>query len=131
MPLLNPGIVATSPFLSDTFYRTRMTQTITEKGRAEPTPSSVKCRGIVTQAGGEDLRRFPDLQAADVVISVITNTQLQGPSPTTAPDIITWAGGDYLVSKCLPYPRFGIGWFKVLATSQNPINLPPSKTDDY
>lgn len=131
MPLINPGIVANSPFLSDVFYRTRMTQEVNEKGRAIQTPASLKCRGIVTHAGGEDLKRNPDLQEADVVISVITRTQLQALTPGGSPDVITWAGGDYLVSKCYPYPRFGQGWYKVLATSQNRVNLPPSATNDY
>lgn len=129
MPWLNPGVVAGSPFLSDDFQITKQVQVVSDLGRVETTREHRAGFGIVTQAGAGDLARYPEFQNADNVISVITESELRGPTPGAQPDIITWAGTSYLVKKVLPYPRYGQGWYKVLATSQNAIDLMPEALD--
>lgn len=130
MPLIDPGIVATSPYLADDFIVSRAAESISAFGRAEVTYTHLpKCFGIVTSAKRGDLERLPEGQRAQNVISVITRTELRGPTPGNQPDVITWAGTSYLVIKVDPYPRFGQGWYKALAASQNMIDLMPEACD--
>lgn len=129
MPLLNPGIVANSPFLADNFTVSRMTQVINSKGRVTETPSNSCAHGIVNSASRSDLQRLPESQQAENVISIITETQVRGPTPGAQPDIITWRGTSYRVIACDPYPQYGQGWYNILAASQNAIDLMPSTED--
>lgn len=129
MPLLNPGIVAHSPFLADNFTVTRMKQTISPLGRVSTTPSHICAHGIVTNAKRGDLQNLPEASLAENVISVISETPLLGLQPGSQPDVITWRGTSYKVIHCAPYPQFGRGWYKVLAASQNAIDLPPEPDD--
>lgn len=130
MPDLNPGIVVASPFLSDDFQLTRCAQYINAVGRVvQDYGPPIEAFGIVTQASQRDLERLPEFQQAEAVISVVTENELRGPTPGAQPDIITWAGTSYLVRAVLPYPRFGQGWYKALAVSQNAIDLQPEPID--
>lgn len=125
MPLLNPGIVVNSPFLADTFTRTRRTQVVSDLGRATRTAEHLCGHGIVTMATSKDLEMLAEEQHADQVISVISQMELRGPTPGADPDMITWAGTSYKVMLAKPHPRFGQGWYKVLAGSMNAIDLMP------
>lgn len=130
MPDLNPGVVVSSPFLSDEFQVTRVGTTINDKGRTVVAGMQNLCGfGIVTNAGAADLKRLDDYQEADNVIKVITETELRGPTPGAQPDVITWAGTSYLVRKTWPYPRFGQGWYIALAISQNAVDIMPEPID--
>lgn len=129
MPLLNPGIVATSPYLADSFTVSRMAQTVSDKGRVSETPTHFCGHGIVNHAGSSDLKRMPEGQYSDNVISIVSETQLRGPTPGAQPDIVTWRGTSYRVVLCDPYPHYGQGWYNALAASQNAIDLPPTPND--
>lgn len=128
MPLLNPGIVANSPFLADNFTVSRMAQTITPKGRvSEAIAQNICAHGIVNRGSSADLKRMPDSQEADHVISIISETQMRGPTPGNQPDVITWRGTSFRVVLCDPYPQYGQGWYYTLAASQNAIDLMPDQ----
>lgn len=130
MPDLNPGIVTSSPFLSDEFQVTRIPTSINTKGRVVPGAMQNLCGfGIVTNAGEADIRRLEDYQEADNVIKVITEMELRGPTPGAQPDVITWAGTSYTVKKTWPYPRFGQGWYIALAISNNAVDIMPEPID--
>lgn len=130
MPLLNPGIVVDSPFLSDDFMVTRQKQTINTKGRAEiETPEHCKAFGIVTQAKQRDIESLPDLRTDQNVISIVTRHVLRVNTPGYQPDVVTWAGTSYLVRAIKAYPRFGQGWYIALAVSQNAVDIMPEKCD--
>lgn len=125
MPMLNPGIIVDSPFLSDEFQVIRKAETVGVNGRSTTSAKQFCAHGVVTQAGRGDLERLDDAQRAEYVISVISQTQLRGPTPGAQPDHIKWAGTEFLVIKCLPYPRYGQGWYKILAASQTAIDPMP------
>lgn len=130
MPLLNPGIVANSPFLADNFTVSRMVQVVSNKGVMTETPTENFCaHGIVNSASRSDLQRLPEGILADNVICVISETQLRGPTPGAQPDIITWRGTSYRVAACDPYPQYGQGWYNILAASQNAIDLMPTTNE--
>ncbi len=128
--LINPGIVASSPFLSQRFWLTTQEQVISDKGRATAVPDSRGVRGIVNHASAKDLERLPEGQYAKNVIVVISRTQILGPTPGRQPDIITWAGTDFLVLAAYPYPQYGAGWSWVLAGSGNTVDSAPDLTKD-
>lgn len=129
MPLLNPGVVASSPFLADNFTISTMKQSISPTGRASTVPAHSCAHGIVTNANRGDLQNLPEGSLAENVISIITESVLLGPRPGYQPDVVTWRGTSYKVIHSAPYPQFGRGWYKALAASQNAIDLPP-ETDD-
>ena len=130
MPIINPGIVAASPFLTDIFHISTQEQTVGANGRSTTTPTHTKARGLVVQAGKGDLEIYPELARAAAAISVTSRFQMRGPTPGQSPDVITWRGTSYLVVKCLPAPHLGSGFWKVLATSQNAVNIMPGEVDE-
>lgn len=131
MPLIDPGLVATSPFLADSFWITRRPQVVGSNGRAQVvngTPS--RAYGIVTVAGPQDLQRLPEQQFAGNVMTFISRRAMLGPTPGYQPDLLSWAGTDYVVLAVWPYPRYGSGWYIALASSMNPVDVPPDLRRD-
>lgn len=126
MPDLDVSFMVSDPMLSDTFTVTRRTDSVDAKGRTTPTPSQVfpNVHGVVTQDSVAGLMRSPDGQTAPRQIIVCTSFQILGVSPGNQPDLITWAGGDYLVTRVLPYSRFGAGTYEVIAQSVQAIDPP-------
>lgn len=126
MPDLDPAIVLSSPMLSDDFTITRRVQVVNDLGRPTMTAEHRCGYGIVTQAGGRDLLRLPDLQTGTNAISVLTESEVRPATPGAQPDMITFAGTSYLVKHVDPYPRYGRGWYQVLAVSTNAIDVMPT-----
>lgn len=130
MPLLNPGIVVNSAYLSDDIWISQREETINSKGRSSITKlNSRRSYAIPTAAGANDLKRVPEGQDAPRVMCFIVNDQVRGPSPNCQPDLITWPAdgpeaADYLVVAVDPYPSYGIGWYQVVACSQDIIDAP-------
>lgn len=130
MPLIDPGVAATSPFLADKFWITRRPMVTGENGRsvvANGTPS--RAWGVVTVAGPQDLQRLPEAQFAGNVMCFISRRAMLGPTPGYQPDLLTWADTDYVVVASWPYPRYGRGWYIALAESMNAVDNPPAVTD--
>lgn len=123
--LINPGIVATSPFVAgQCFFYTSRTELIGDNGRRLPPELDTQKRyGTVKTAGKNDLERLPEGQRSGNIISVTARGVMQGPEPGVMPGIITWRGTDYVVIKSEPFPQFGEGWYHALASSQNSIDL--------
>ncbi len=129
MPLINPGVVAMSPYLADFFYITRRQQVTGTNGRISIVSEAPQLAyGIADVAGPNDLKRLPEGQHAGNVMCFISQTKIQGPTPGYQPDIISWAGTDYLVIDTQPYPRLGVGFYQSLASSQNMIDLLPDRS---
>ena len=127
MPLINPGLVARSPYLSSVFALKRRTAGVDDTGRATITEAvTPNQRGIITNAKISDLQRLPEGSQGEATICVISNTQIYGVQPDREPDVIVWGGSEYLVQAWMPYPQFGAGWSKVLAVQKRIINKPPT-----
>ena len=130
MPLLNPGIVVSSPYLSDDIQIITRAITMTDGGRQTIVPTTRDSWAIVTVAGPNDLERLPEAERSLRVMSFISNDQVRPVADESQPDLITWppvgdpASANYVVLNVGAYPRYGIGWYQVLAASQDMTDVP-------
>lgn len=125
MPQLDVSWVVTDPMLADSFSVTRRQETIGATGRSTVTPTVFNnLVGVVTQGEPSTLQRADDSQQVPRVISIVTKFAARGAVTGYQPDLITWNGQDYLVTNCLPYNRFGAGFYEVIAASENAMDPP-------
>lgn len=126
MPLINPGIVAASPFLAGSiFHVTQFAEDVSNLGIVSATPSTRRCSGIVNCASKDDVKTLPEAVQAAAAITVISREEIRTVSPNNQADVVTWRGTDYRVERCRAYPQYGDGWYKVIAVSANMTNLMP------
>jgi hypothetical protein len=130
MPLLNPGIVVSSPYLSDDIQIISRAQTVDDNGIVTTMPSARLSYAIVTVAGPNDLERLPEAARAKRIMSFITNDQVLPIAQDNQPDIIAWPQfsttppGNYVVLDVGAYPNYGEGWYQILAASQDMVDVP-------
>lgn len=125
MPQLDVSWVVTDPMLADGFSITRRQETVGPDGRPSITPTSFpNLVGVVTQSEPSTLQRDDDSQQVPRAISIVTKFAARGAVVGYQPDIVTWNGQDYLVTNCLPYNRFGAGFYEILAASENAMDVP-------
>lgn len=119
MPQLDVSCVLSDPMLADRFYVTRRAEAIGDNGRSSLTLKKTgPYIGVITQGDPAKLVRSDDSQHVPRVISLVSKTKtLHGAIQGYQPDIISWAGTDYLVTDCLPYHRFGAGFYETTAQS--------------
>lgn len=117
MPLLDVSWVCADPMLADTFDVKRRAETVNAWGESTLAVTTVASAvaGVVTQADPQQLMRRDDGSMGQRGISIVTPYHLRGMSPAHQPDIVTWAGEDYTVTRCEPYHRFGSGFFQAIA----------------
>lgn len=130
MPLLNPGVVLNSPYLSDVFQIIQRHETMVN-GRSTWTESNpINAYGTVCDASSNDLERVPEGDRAKRIKSFVTPMQVQPVGLQNKPDILVWplsgngAYSRWLVLAVGAYPSYGEGWYQVLAASQTPEDIP-------
>lgn len=95
----------------DIFYVIRQSESIDETGRTVDTPTTPQqFDGIIQPASGQTLQLMPDLARTAGAIEVWTETNLQGETDTTSPDIVVWNGDHYTVSHTDPWQNMGRGF---------------------
>lgn len=129
MPLLNPGIVVSSPYLSDDIQIISRVQSVDNDGISSTDDATRNSWAIVTVAGPNDMERLPEAQRSKRCMCFITNDQIVPVARDNQPDLISWPVDDpttasYVVLDVGPYPRYGIGWYQVLAASQDMTDVP-------
>lgn len=125
MPDLDVSFMTTDPMLSDLFNVTRQTETVDTQGLAQVSSQTfVDVPGVVTQQPPDALMRAPDGQAVPRRIMVCTPFAIRGAVQGYQPDLITWAGTEYLVTEVLPYSRFGQGTYEAVAESRQAMDVP-------
>lgn len=133
MARLNPGRVINHASMSDNFtVVSQVERTDSDTGRSTFVQTQAPGVGVVTMASPSDLRRLPDSQTMERVISIVSTSPLQGPTPQRQPDIVIWRGDGYIVQDVQPYPQYGIGFYQVLACilgATNNLPLPPGVGD--
>ena len=121
MASIDPGRVATSPFLSDSLQLVRRVETVNAAtGRAViASQAPVACRGVVTMAGSSNVQRTENGAMQPRAISIVTRTRMRGVEQGGGqPDWIIWRGITFTVTGCDPYPQFGRGFYQVEALSE-------------
>lgn len=129
MPLLNPGTVVSSPYLSDDIQIIHRVDSPTLDGRGSITETPFNSYAIVCAASTNDLDRVPEAERAKRIMSFITNDRVQPVSGGTQPDMLVWpfdgtTGPRWLVVSVQPYPNYGEGWYQVLAASMDVQDVP-------
>lgn len=120
-PSLDVSEVLTSPEFMDTVDVIRRSQVTNQFGEPVITSTKITISAVVTNAGPNDLKRLPEAQLFDSVISVITQFRLRGVSKDKTgasfqPDLVVWDGATYIVSTLDNYSRFGAGFMESLCT---------------
>lgn len=125
MPDLDVTEILFDPDLADTFTVRRQTETVGVNGRSSvavvDTPNVI---GFVIVSDPSDNVRNEDGQMTPRVIDVVTTYRLRAAGTNIQPDIIIWAGTNYLVKQIKPHTRFGAGFVKVTAQSQSAADAP-------
>lgn len=117
MATLDVSEVLLCPEFTDNYVIQRNVETVDAHGRTVITPSSIPSFGVVCMASGSDLRRYPELELLERVLSIVTKTRLQSAVKGSQPDIIVWRGDNYVVKAIDLYPQYGQGFYQVLAAS--------------
>jgi hypothetical protein len=134
MPLLDVSSVLLDPDFADRFNVIRREEGVSDKGRRILTLTTLANKyGVVCAASPNDLRRLPDGQTFDRVISVVSKFPFFGACVGYQPDLIQWRGSSFIVASLDPYPQYGQGFSQVIAVSIDlqdmPIPLPGQQLD--
>lgn len=122
--MLDVSMVLNDPLLSDTFDVRRHSESVGDNGRVVKTPEWHRGqRGIVTPQEPSDLQRRDDGQVVRHTIMVQCEFALRDASFGYQPDVVLWAGREYLVVQAIPYQRIA-GYTQALATSTRTTDNP-------
>lgn len=125
MPLLDVSSLLFDPDFADTFNVIRREEAVSDKGRNILTLSTIEnVVGVVCAASPADLRRLPEAQTFDRVLSIVSKFAFFGACVGFQPDLVQWRGDLYVVSSLDSYPQFGRGFTQILATSIDLQDLP-------
>lgn len=128
MPLLDPGsVVLSSPFLVDSFDVRQRVSVVNDKGRGKTIDTPVPdVPGIVYPEGDQGNKRKPEAILGMKAIMVLTQFPLQSVVKFKAgllpkdrmPDIVIWAGEEFVVHSAEDYSRIGEGWMECWCAAQ-------------
>lgn len=124
MPSLDVSFVLTDPMIADTFDVKRRGSQVGEDGRVVPYERLIRNqKGVITQQDASVLMRAEDAQLVPKSIFIATRFQaMAGGTESHLPDLIIWDGGTYEVTSCLPYRKYGRGFYEVIAVIKTGIN---------
>lgn len=126
MPLLNPGAVLNSAYLSDDLVIIQRAEVIGLNGRGTLTETRVPSWGTTCAVSDNDLARVPEAATAKRLMSFVSNNQIRPIADGSQPDLIEWpvGGAQWVVLDVQPYPAYGIGWYQVIVASQDMTDVP-------
>lgn len=130
MPLLDPGAVLASPYLSDDIQIVQRALTVGENGRGTVTPTTSLAWGTVCAASANDLERVPEAATAKRAMSFVLNAQVRPVADANQPDLLVWpvppnpTSAQWVVLDVQAYPNYGRGWYQVIAASQDVQDVP-------
>lgn len=117
--------VVRSPRLSQVFTVNRRAETVDNTGTVNIAVTQSQARGVISAGSKNDLEVGADQQSMTKSISVVTQFRLQGPSPGFQPDVITWRGDNFKVTRVEDYSSYGEGWVQAEAESYDWVDQPP------
>ena len=127
MPWLNPTLALTNPRFCEQFTITRRQEIVNSYGETTTVNSTLLATGVVNITfGSNELERGPDEQHQGKSISITTKFRLYGEVVGYQPDLITWHGDTFLVTKIEDYLGFGAGFVQAEARSIDFVDAPPS-----
>lgn len=116
MSALDMSDVLSDPDFLDSMTCTRNAQTVGANGIAALTPTVFKFYGVVTMAGGDELKRLAEGERIVQTIRVISKFALTDGQAGQTADIVTWNGARYTVTQADDYSRYGQGFTQAICT---------------
>jgi hypothetical protein len=123
MPYLDVTELLQDPELAESFSVTQRPQVLVAGRVTVPNPITVPgVIGVVMALPADELDRLDDHEKLSRHFMIVTKFRLRGPSKDAAgqkyqPDLITWRGDQYIVSKVSTFPEWGPGFFQVTVKS--------------
>lgn len=131
-PSLDVTEVLSDPDFVDHATVFRRPMKVNEHGEVEKTPEKIDgVPMVICNASGDDLTRYPEMQAMGLVKSIVTTFRLYGAAKDGLkqdyqPDVVRDCDGNFFVVNVLePYTRYGAGFVQALATSYKWVGKPP------
>lgn len=111
MPDLDVSDIILDPDFADTFSVTRRTQAVSQTGRAEITTTTFDVIGVVTIGSLQDFQQTTDYVNSQKTIVVHCQQRLLDPVNGFSPDVVSYAGDQYVVKKSFNWSRYGSGFY--------------------
>jgi hypothetical protein len=111
------------------FIVIRRVETVQDNGESTVQTFNIPAAGSVQPEGDNDLVRETDLDTSVHTIEVITPFALRTAAVDAngmsfKPDIVSWNGNNYVVTKVEDYSKFGRGLIQALCTSEDFVDEP-------
>jgi len=124
MPQLDVSFMLVDPMLADTFDVRRRREVLVNGRATVENQDFLGEVGVVTQDSPSELMKRDDAQTVPRRIFVATMFQAQGIVEGYQADQVMWNGTTYTVISCLPYSRYGQGFYEIIAESQKAMDTP-------
>ncbi|WP_285908115.1 hypothetical protein [Pseudodesulfovibrio pelocollis] len=79
------------------FIVTRSVETVNAQGMTVLTGTDLPMSGVILPATDRQLNRLPEADRSSEVVAVYTSQPLTPGTPTLAPDVVHWRGGQFQV----------------------------------
>ncbi len=116
MARLDVTRVIRSPMLSSQFQVVRTKQRMVDGRAANEIDRSLRGLGVVTQAGGDVLKRLPEGARVEGSISIVTQFPLVDSDGSRVADRIIYRGRSYVVTLLSDYGGYGPGFVEATCT---------------
>jgi hypothetical protein len=111
MPDLDVADVLLDPDFCEQITVIRRVQAVSTSGAAfASNTQNLIITGVVTIGSMLALKRASDYELANNVITVHSQTRLQGPTANGYPDIVVWKGNKYVVKRQSDWSHYGQGF---------------------
>lgn len=131
MPIIDVTDVLLDPVVAaEQFLVIRRTELVNNYGESKLTVEEIMAAGAIQPSGDNALQREDDSQTQTKSMTVITTFRLRGVSKDAdgnqfQPDIIRWAGNDYIVASMKDYVSFGGGMVEAEVTGIDYVDYAP------
>lgn len=127
MPLLDVTEILSDDDLGDVFDVIRRVEVPDGHGRATYTPTTIPNQvGVVISIDPSDLKRDDGSELSFRNISIATTFRLRAAGIGIQADQVVWDGITFTITKVKVHTRWGAGFVKAEATSQNAYDAPPT-----
>lgn len=123
--MINLAHVARSSRLAQPLTINRRQEVVDQHGEVTTILTVYNSFGVVTAGPNNSLMMDAEQQHMPKSISVVTPFKLRGPAPGYQPDIITWQGDNFKITKIEDYTPYGEGWVQAEAESFDWVDKAP------
>lgn len=126
-PQLDVNVVLYSPMFMDSFQVVRRTSGVDESGRTTVVEQTLTVTGVIHEWGNNAQERPKDYAAGQKGITIYTPFRLLQQSDGFLPDLVLYQNDDFLVTGIEDWTRYGRGYVRAYAQSQDLQDEPPQQ----